>query len=680
MSESLQYGLSQLKERERLEDLLHARNLQLEKDTAAYKLQTRIREPSPCIVEFSRKGFEMEKATSFLKERLNITNKRSVLALRHQGKLVKSREYCGAFREEPSNCDRFSRYRSADGTCNNLKNPTWGAAFMPYGRFAEYDYGDGVSSLRVASDGGDLPSARLVSLAVSSRPETPSSTSLSNLHMSFGQFLDHDLVLTPLVAAPDGAAIACCPEALGGDATLVHPECAAIALPAGDPFYGAFGRTCMEFLRSAPAPTCTFGPREQMNAITPYLDGSAIYGSSLQAMDALRASAGGRLLLQVTGEGVELLPPKKDLHDGCNDPLRASVDQYCFRAGDKRVNEHPALVLFHLLFARHHNLVANRLQELNPRWGDEELFQESRRIVVAQLQHIVYNEYLPTVLGKNAMRKYQLKSLKGKQRRNDYDPSRSAAASSEFATAAFRFGHSQIPDLIERADAAGEVTATTLSSEMLRPFSLYAKGAAPDLLRGSGRQRAGDVDSFFAKEVTGKLFRSNKPFGLDLVALNVQRGRDHGLPGYTALRAACRGGGSKVRDFEDLVEDMDQGVVDSLKRVYSHVDDIDLFIGGVSERPLPSGVLGPTFTCILGDQFSRIRRGDRYWYETSDKDTGFGGDQLEQLRKTTLAGLLCGAFPEVRATQERPLEVASAENPVVSCGCVPSVDLKPWKT
>ncbi|XP_047493443.1 peroxidase-like protein 3 [Penaeus chinensis] len=397
-------------------------------------------------------------------------------------------------------------------------------------------------------------------------------------------------------------------------------------------------------------------------------------------MNSLRAFRGGKLLLQVvssrslslqvTGEGVELLPPKKELGDGCYVPLMASVNRYCFRA---------ALVLLHLRFGRHHNLVANRLQELNPRLEDERLFQESRRIVVAQLQHIVYNEYLPTVLGKKAMRKYQLKSLKGKQRRSDYDPGRSVAATSEFATAAFRFGHSQIPDLIERADAAGEVSATTLSSEMLRPFSLYAEGVVPDLLRGSGRQSAGEVDALFSKEVTGKLFRSSKPFGLDLVALNVQRGRDHGLPGYTTLRAVCGGGGGKGRDFEDLGEDMDQGVIDSLRRVYSHVDDIDLFIGGLSERPLPPGLLGPTFTCILGDQFSRIRRGDRYWYETSDEDTGFGDDQLEQLRKTTLADLLCGAFPEVRAIQERPLEVASAENPVVSCCHVSSVDLKPWK-
>ncbi|XP_069978463.1 chorion peroxidase-like [Penaeus vannamei] len=314
---SLQYGLSRGMEKDRLEEHLYARKLQVEKDSAAYWHQKRFREPSPRVVEYSRKGYEMDMATSFLKERLNITDKNAILELEHSGELVK--EQCDAVRAGPPNCDRFSRYRSADGTCNNLKNPTWGATFTPHRRFAGQDYGDGVSSLRKATAGDALPNARLVSLAVSSRPGPPS-TSFSYLHLSFGQFLDHDLVLTPLVPAPYGGAIACCPEALGGDASLVHPECAPIDLLADDPFYGAFGQTCMEFLRSAPATRCHFGPREQMNEITPYLDGSGIYGSDLQTMDSLRAFRGGKLLLQVTGEGVELLQPKKDLDDGWNHP------------------------------------------------------------------------------------------------------------------------------------------------------------------------------------------------------------------------------------------------------------------------------------------------------------------------------------------------------------------------
>lgn len=57
--------------------------------------------------------------------------------------------------------------------------------------------------------------------------------------------------------------------------------------------------------------------------------------------------------------------------------------------------------------------------------------------------------------------------------------------------------------------------------------------------------------------------------------------------------------------------------------IFSHVDDIDLFVGGLAEHPVEGGVVGPTFACILLDQFLRLKVGDRYWYETNDKLTRF---------------------------------------------------------
>jgi len=67
--------------------------------------------------------------------------------------------------------------------------------------------------------------------------------------------------------------------------------------------------------------------------------------------------------------------------------------------GDARANENLHLTTMHLLWARQHNLVADQLAELNPSWEDERVFQEARRIVVAQLQHITYAEFLPVLLG-----------------------------------------------------------------------------------------------------------------------------------------------------------------------------------------------------------------------------------------------------------------------------------------
>ena len=80
----------------------------------------------------------------------------------------------------------------------------------------------------------------------------------------------------------------------------------------------------------------------------------------------------------------------------------------CFKAGDVRVNEHPALVAMHTLWMRQHNRLARELSEINPHWNDEQTYQETRRIVGAQIQHVTYNEFLPVILGKEAMDHYNL--------------------------------------------------------------------------------------------------------------------------------------------------------------------------------------------------------------------------------------------------------------------------------
>ena len=79
--------------------------------------------------------------------------------------------------------------------------------------------------------------------------------------------------------------------------------------------------------------------------------------------------------------------------------------------GDLRPNEQPPLGAIHVLFLREHNRVARALKVLNPGFDDERLFQESRRIVNAEYQHIIYNEFLPIMIGKTFLDNFGLSPL-----------------------------------------------------------------------------------------------------------------------------------------------------------------------------------------------------------------------------------------------------------------------------
>ncbi|XP_037793052.1 chorion peroxidase-like [Penaeus monodon] len=647
-------------------------------DSAAYMHQNGFKKSDPFSATMSQQGYLFNAATANLTHKLKLDPEYVTFDLPFQGDLITTDEFCdkNKTREEPTDCKAFRHYRSIDGTCNNLAFPTWGSTFTPLLRVTPSFYSDGVKKFRLANNGEELPSARLVSSKVNLKRNVESPL-ISVLFTTFGQFLDHDLTFAPLHKRADGKDVPCCPEALNGNDSMRHPECAPIAIPADDPFYAQFNQTCMEFVRSVGDSSCVWGPRQQLNEKTSYLDGSVVYGFKQALSDSLREFKDGLLRIQLTKEGEVLLPPNKNMTLPCNKQERADMGLFCFLAGDDRVNEQPLLSLLHLIWVRHHNQLAKGLKELNPRWDDEKLFQEARRILSAQLQHVTYNEYVSLLFGKKLSSKFNFLPLKGKARTNIYDETVSAAVSSDFATAVLRFGHTLISGNVERMDKAGDVACTEMSSVLMNPFVIYTKGAVTELIRGEVAQNAAKVDPFFTPQVTGKLFRGDMPFGMDLVALNMQRGRDHGLAPYSRVRMAC--GLPLITKFKQLRRVMDNGVVQSLKRVYKHVDDIDLFIGGMAETPVKGSLVGPTFACILADQFLRLKVGDRYWYETNNPDTQFETAQLKVIRKTTLASIMCSVIPELMEVQLWPFKLVSRKNPMVPCSFFKKMNLKPWR-
>lgn len=146
----------------------------------------------------------------------------------------------------------------------------------------------------------------------------------------------------------------------------------------------------------------------------------------------------------------QLLPSNKHEPElGCERRGRAK-DVYCFEAGDPRANEHIQLAGLHTLFMREHNRIASALSYINPYWDDERLFQEARQIVIAQLQHITFNEFLPLVIGKDKIYEYGLELEQPGRYYQGYDSKINAGIRVEFQAAAFRYGHSLVPSYIER--------------------------------------------------------------------------------------------------------------------------------------------------------------------------------------------------------------------------------------
>ena len=160
------------------------------------------------------------------------------------------------------------------------------------------------------------------------------------------------------------------------------------------------------------------------------------------------------------------------------------------------------------------------------------------------------------------------------------------------------------------------------------------------------------------------------------------RGRDHGLPGYVKFREAC-GGNPAVR-FDDICDTIPRTQVNRLKSagIYKKVQDIDLFAGGMSEKAQPGSALGFTFTCLVGRQFKDFRHGDRFWYERDDHQTGFTIEQLDQIRHSSLAKVICDNTDDVRRIYAKVFvhrNAPGANNPVVDCDDLPFMDLTVFK-
>uniref|UniRef100_H2ZQF4 Uncharacterized protein n=1 Tax=Ciona savignyi TaxID=51511 RepID=H2ZQF4_CIOSA len=558
---------------------------------------------------------------------------------------------------------------SIDGKCNNKINPFAGVVATPLKRLIQPEYGDGLSAPRRSVSGGELPNPRMISNALNDTKTA--SRHVNAMFVTFGQFITHDLVLTPETKGKsskrvNGVEVNC-------SCSNPHHSCVNIPVPRGDPLHAT--TTCIPMKGTKVVHGCGNYPAENINLLPSYIDGNMIYGSSEEMLQTLRDQSSGKKHIYIysllTRKNVPSNISRIITCPGHLNPPGST----CFVSGERRLNENIGLSSLHLLFSREHNRIARRLNFLNRNWDSDTVFFETRRIIVAMIQVITYNEFLPLLLGRSYAKRFGL-DLLTQGNYFGYNPTFDAGVSSAFATAAFRYGHTQVGASFSRlaSDYIRSEFPTVPMRKALFQQAAVVNGSSHSILRGMMEDPALEVAPNMVDDLKNHMFESSSQPGKDLLAINIHRGRLHGLPGYNKYREFC--GLNRARNWSDLASTINESMVTKLSAIYSHVDDIDLMIGGIAETPLSAGSVGPTFGCIIAHQFRDVRKGDRFWFENPGI---FSKGQLQELRRASFSRVICDNMENMTTISPYAMLLSTVDsNSRINCGNIEPLNLALW--
>ncbi|CAL1288908.1 unnamed protein product [Larinioides sclopetarius] len=551
---------------------------------------------------------------------------------------------------QPIECDPNYRYRTMNGTCNNLLHPLWGARNQCFRRYYQARYTESV--VDSLTDGGKafvFPttyndsnlhlvlslSAVYFSMVSDSGPgqnvsctfkreQTELNDSLvETIGARFGDFrksvtgaslpqprqLSLNIFQNRHRPTEDltfmftiyGQTVAHdislsdferLPDGASGNCCTQGNEndtaCINIQVSADDPFYYQFGVTCLNMFRTLACTACNTNKRQQISGQTAAMDASIVYGPDDNVARELRTNDG-------TG------------------------------------------------------------------W----------RINIAQIQYINYEEYLPNLLGQYYMSEFDLWVQRGSGGTR-YNPFVEYGVWNEFSTVAFRL-HSMI---------ATDVGALNLQFRNLysNPALLW-QGHLGEILNGVCTVPSEKYDRYDVYDITDFLFqRSGSPYGSDLASLDIQRGRDHGIAPYVYYIYNCSGGDVTIQSFDDLAYNgiISQDDVALLKENYTNVQDVDLYVGLQLEYHSRGAKVGPTAACIIARQFYTLKYGDRFYFEHTGEAGSFTAAQRSSIKQTSLSRLLCDNT-YISKVQLNSMLLSSQSNPQVSCNDIPRMDLSLWK-
>ena len=478
--------------------------------------------------------------------------------------------------------DEGLQFRTIDGTGNNLSDPALNSTGTDFARVGPADFAvDPITGLPDAPilDG---PNPRDISnIVVAGNGNVPNPEGLSGLMYVWGQFIDHDLDRMDQSTDPN--------QAINVTAPATDPNFPGATIP-------------VSRVITDPSTGTADNPLKAVNNITGWLDASMVYGSDAATAASLRLPDG-----------------HMKTSPGGNLPIDPATGM--FMAGDVRAAENPDLTAMQTLFVREHNYQVDQLHQQHPNWTDEQLYQNAKAIVTAEIQNITYNEFLPHLLGPDAIAPY-----------HGYDPSVNPTITEEFAGAAYRFGHSIVSGELGQINEHGvETNSQDLASAFFEPASQFVtQGGADLLLRSLPSDQHPALDVHIVDQLRN--FLSAPPDAIDLASTNIQRGHDLGLGTLNETRAAL--GLTPYGNFSDITSDHDTQV--ALQQAYGTVDKVDLWTGGLAENHAPGAEVGSTFQTIIADQFTALRDGDRLFFENQ----GFDAKTLQTIENTTLSDII----------------------------------------
>lgn len=495
--------------------------------------------------------------------------------------------------------------RSIDGYGNNEANPQWGAVGDVQPRISPSDYADGISQPKLDAQFGKENPRIISNMLFAQEDIIESDLSLSDYTWVFGQFVDHDIVLSE----------------------NSHELLENIIVPEDDEHF--LPGTVLMMARSEGAEgtgISTDNPRQHINNITAFLDLSQVYGSDEHRANWLRSKVDGKLKMSSKDRlPWNTMSGEFNSNVDYNAPLMADDTHSLTKmyvAGDVRANENPLLLSFHTLFAREHNRLCDHLKELHPGWDDERLYQGARKKLIAYYQKIVYSEWLPA-LG------VELPSYNG------YKPTVNPQIFNEFSSAAFRMGHTLINSTILRMDNNGEETKEgniSLRDAFFNPYVIEFAGGIDAYFKGMATQVQQEFDCKVIDDVRNFLFGAPGEGGLDLAAININRGRERGISDYNTIRTSL--GLPRLTSFDELTDD--PADAELLETVFENIDNVDAWVGMLAEPHLDGTLFGNVVTTLMERQFQALREGDRFYFENMD----FSANEMEDILAISMRDLL----------------------------------------